>query len=148
MRIISILIIALFLVLPEQVEAKQSETNKVTLDENAIWLTASFQQTKKKKDAMYTAVLVNQVAEGYFFKVNYLTGELKMEGYYTDAEMTMPNGIFTFYHKNGQVESMGEFADGTKFGIWQRYDSTGRALTNKIYTSQQMMDAITNSETD
>jgi len=102
-----------------------------------------FHITKKKKEAFYTATMVNQAADGFFFKVHYLSGELKMEGYYADETMLQPNGVFTFYHKNGQIESMGEYADGSKFGIWQRFDSTGTVRTNKIYTSQQMMDAIT-----
>lgn len=100
--------------------------------DGAIYLDERMQETKKK-NATYYCELVGVTDETYHFKAYFLSGELKMEGWYTDEEMKEPHGLFTFYYQSGQVESKGEYRDGEKYGIWQRYDRYGNEKPEKIY---------------
>ncbi len=94
---------------------------------------------KSKKDAAYYAELIGQYEGKHTFKVKYLSGEVKMEGTYLDADMKLPHGEFTYYYASGKVESQGEYRDGYKYGIWQRYDPGGNEKPEKIYAAGAML---------
>lgn len=108
----------------------------------AIYLDNRMEPVKAKKDAMYYADKVENTEKGYHFKVYFLSGELKMDGWYADEEMTIPQGFFTYYYRSGQIESQGEYRDGAKYGIWQRYDRMGNPKPERIYAFIPMMRAI------
>jgi antitoxin component YwqK of YwqJK toxin-antitoxin module len=110
-------------------------------DDDAIYLDERMKETKKKH-ATYYCELVEQTEKGYHYKAYFLSGELKMDGWYSDEEMTQPHGPFTFYYKSGQVESTGEYRDGEKYGIWQRYDIFGNEKAEKVYAYLPMLRQI------
>jgi len=112
------------------------------LDGNEIYLNQHMEVIEKKKEATYVCEIVDQTDEGYHAKAYFMTGELKMEGWFADKALTKPHGNFTYYYQNGKVESEGSFRDGSKFGLWQRYDFEGNPKSEKIYATLQMMQAI------
>ncbi len=109
-----------------------------THGDDAIYLDDRMQETKKK-NATYYCELVGVADELYHYRAYFLTGELKMEGWYTDEKMKEPHGLFTFYYQSGQVESKGEYRDGEKYGIWQRFDRYGNEKPEKVYAFLPML---------
>jgi len=107
-----------------------------------IYLTKQMEVTDNKKEASYVCEIVNESERGYQVKAYFMTGELKMEGWFKEKELTTPHGEFVFYYQNGQVESEGEFMEGSKFGLWERFDFEGNPKPEKIYATSQMMEAI------
>ncbi len=65
-------------------------------------------------------------------------GRLIAEGQFLDARLQEMHGSFVFYHSNGQVESKGRFEHGHKSGVWQRFDPSGRSLSDRIYDPEAM----------
>lgn len=110
-------------------------------EDDAVYLNERMQETKKK-NASYYCKLVGVTDNLYHYKVYFLSGEIKMEGWYTDAEMKTPQGIFTYYYQTGQVESKGEYKEGEKYGIWQRFDRYGNEKPEKIYAFLPMLREI------
>lgn len=107
-------------------------------DDRAIYLDERMRETKKK-DATYYCELVGVTDEMYHYRAYFLSGELKMEGWYADEEMKKPQGQFIFYYQSGHVESEGEYRDGEKYGIWKRYDRYGNEKPEKIYAFLPML---------
>ena len=60
-------------------------------------------------------------------------GLLVMTGTYADARFSTANGRFTYYHRNGRVESIGMYVNGAKRGTWYRFDARGNLLGERIY---------------
>lgn len=116
-------------------------------DEEAIYLDERMRETKKKY-ATYYCKLVGVTDEMYHYKAYFLSGELKMEGWYVDEEMEKPHGLFTFYYQSGQVESKGEYRDGEKYGIWQRYDRYGNEKPEKVYAFLPMLKELEKAKED
>nr|MDQ3101194.1 hypothetical protein [Bacteroidota bacterium] len=63
-----------------------------------------------------------------------LVGQIRMTGSYLDTELLNENGLFTFYHPNGAVESRGMFDKGLKSGTWSRFQSDGTPKAERNYT--------------
>ncbi len=70
---------------------------------------------------------------GYEVRLKHDNGALQMIGLYSDQQRTVANGTFSFYHSNGQLESTGNYVNGTKKGIWKRFDANGNALAERVY---------------
>ncbi len=70
---------------------------------------------------------------GWAVRVYNPGGQLLMTGVFTDKELSVAEGPFTFYFTNGQVESSGSFERGYKTGVWKRYNSEGVALPERVY---------------
>lgn len=111
-------------------------------DDKGIYLDAYMERVSNKKSAAYYCELESQTEAGYHYKVYYMTGELKMDGWYEDAEMLLAQGTFTYYYKSGQVECTGEYLENVKFGLWERYSEDGTEKPEKLYASLQMMEAL------
>ena len=79
---------------------------------------------------------VRKTAGGYLVKVKAANGSLRMVGTYSDEQLTVANGIFSYYHDNGRLESEGRIVNGVKTGTWTRYDRSGNAKSEKIYNGQ------------
>lgn len=105
-------------------------------------MTNHMEVTDNKKDAAYVCEIVEESDQGFHVKAYFLTGELKMDGWFQDEDLTQPHGEFTYYYQNGQVESKGEFLEGSKFGLWERFDFEGNPKPEKIYATLQIMQAI------
>ncbi|MFM1931225.1 MAG: hypothetical protein RL226_528 [Bacteroidota bacterium] len=69
----------------------------------------------------------------YYVQVEYLAGTLKMSGSYIDAALTIEDGHFVYYYRNGQVESEGVYKHGRKVGVWSRYFFDGSVRPDRIY---------------
>lgn len=111
-------------------------------DGNEVYLDAYLRVTKKKKLASYYCTIEERASEGYHVKAYFLTGELKMDGWYADEEMRVEQGLFTYFYQSGQIESAGEYKEGVKVGIWKRFDSKGNEKPEKVYQSLEVMQAI------
>ncbi len=135
MRIFRIMIVTFLSIGSLQVSAKSD-------DDKGIYLNAYLEKVNGKKSASYYCELVEQTDIGYHYKVYYMTGELKMDGWYADEEMEQAHGLFSYYYQSGQMESTGEYLDDVKFGIWERYSANGTEKPEKLYASLQMMKAV------
>jgi hypothetical protein len=111
-------------------------------EDGQFFMNSHMEIISKEKDASYKGVVVEKNEMGYHVKAYFLSGELKMEGFFADEDLQVPSGWFTYYYQNGKVESMGEFKDGEKFGLWQRFDFEGNEKPEKIYATLQTMQAI------
>jgi antitoxin component YwqK of YwqJK toxin-antitoxin module len=58
------------------------------------------------------------------------------------------HGEFKYYYRSGKLESIGEFREGGKYGIWQRFDEDGTEKPEKIYASQPMLKALAKEKAD
>lgn len=94
------------------------------------------------KKATYYRVNEGKDGELYIGKTYSIEGKLKAEGRYADAGLNVPNGPFVFYHPNGKVESRGEYVNGNKSGLWERFDVWGGALAEKIYAPEALENII------
>lgn len=112
------------------------------VDGNEIYLDAYMQVTNKKKLASYYCTLEEKTEDGFHYKAYFLSGELKMDGWYSDEEMTTEHGLFTYFYASGQIESVGEYSQGVKAGVWKRFDKYGKEKPEKVYQSLQIMQAI------
>jgi hypothetical protein len=73
---------------------------------------------------------------GWYVRVYGHEGILVMTGSYSDEALTIAEGMFTFYHMNGVVESTGPFHLGAKVGVWKRYNERGDPLLDRIYNER------------
>jgi hypothetical protein len=73
---------------------------------------------------------------GWYVRVYGHEGILVMTGSYSDEALTIAEGMFTFYHMNGVVESTGLFHLGAKVGVWKRYNERGDPLLDRIYNER------------
>ena len=111
-------------------------------DDGEFFMNSYLEIVNKEKDAFYKCEIVDQDELGYHVKAYFLTGELKMEGTFTDKDLELKEGQFTYYYQNGQVESAGEYREGAKFGLWKRFDFEGNEKPEKIYATLQTLKAI------
>lgn len=94
------------------------------------------------KKATYYRESAGTEGELFIGKTFAIGGKLKAEGTYKDAELTVPHGHFTFYHPNGRVESRGEYINGNKAGVWERFDAWGEPLAEKIYNPEPLANIV------
>ena len=106
-----------------------------------IYLSAALEACQKKQAQFYMEPS-GMDGPDHTSRIYTMAGKLKAEGRYADAGLTIPNGQFTFYHENGQVESKGRYEMGLKSGVWERYDDWGRALAEKIYNPDPLKDIL------
>lgn len=101
----------------------------------------------KRGEASYIMEVVKDLDTVYFVQVKNMKGGLKMEGYYTDEALTTEHGQFTYYYKNGQVESRGNFSMGSKSGLWLRFHQDGRSKAERLYDTEVLATVVyTNAE--
>jgi hypothetical protein len=95
-------------------------------------------------NAWYTSSAVLNENGLYDVNVYTLGGELVMSGQYTDASLTIQDGLFKYYYANGMKESEGMYSQGTKVGPWKRWDMNGNQKPDRIYPtdSEEMMRTI------
>jgi hypothetical protein len=74
---------------------------------------------------MFEGQYRNDKRNGLFRKYYELTNQLTYEENYTD---NLPDGSFTWWYSNGQLESKKYFAKGTPVGVWKFYDKKGKLI--------------------
>ena len=102
-------------------------------DEKVIYLDTQL-EIVKKKGATFYANKVFAGDLGFAVKAYFMTGELKYSGYYKSEDLRIQNGKFIYYHQNGKIESQGEYINGAKSGLWERFDETGKPKQERFYT--------------
>lgn len=66
-------------------------------------------------------------------------GVKKHEG---NFENDIPNGEWSIYHDNGELDSRGFFVRGKKEGIWEYWDNTGMFLYYKKYSNGEFVQIL------
>jgi hypothetical protein len=109
--------------------------------EPRLYLSEVLEPTVKKKAAYYREP-VGRDGELFIGKTFSMEGKLKAEGTYLDEQLQVPHGRFTFFHANGKVESRGQYVQGNKSGVWERYDVWGQALAEKVYNPEPLANIV------
>ena len=78
----------------------------------------------------------------YLVAVNSNAGILRMQGAYLDSSLAVQDGVFTYYHPNGRMESEGRYVAGMKSGTWVRYAIDGGRLSERNYTGRSVDELI------
>jgi hypothetical protein len=92
---------------------------------------AGYAPTKEEKNALLR--IASMEPNGWAVRVLSPEGALMMTGLYADEQLTVPNGRFTYFYSNGQIESSGLFQGGLKRGVWFRYNALGGLLAERVY---------------
>lgn len=81
---------------------------------------ASYYSVIEKKDSLWN-------------RMDYFVHEksLQMQGSYKDEATNIEEGHFVYYHSNGVLESVGNFKNGKRDGLWVRY-----------YNNRMMYDSV------
>jgi len=111
-------------------------------ERESIYLDQRMELVSNKNQASYYCKLEEKTEKGFLYHAYFITGELKMTGLYLDEDMKTPNGVFTFYHRNGQIESTGSYRNGKKYGLWQRFHEDGSEKAEKIYAIDPVLNAL------
>ena len=107
------------------VEHSRSTPDLVGPDMNTIAL-------RNARDPMVRTT-VRSADGSYGVRVNDASGQLRMEGSYSDVALNDPHGAFSFYHANGRLESAGTFDHGLKSGLWHCATVSGHARVDRWY---------------
>ena len=78
----------------------------------------------------------------YLVAINSNAGILRMQGAYLDSSLAVQDGVFTYYHPNGRMESEGRYVAGMKSGTWVRYAIDGARLSERNYTGRSVDELI------
>src|SRR5688500_8389622 len=110
-------------------------------DEGRTYLDGGLASTTKK-NAKFFLIGEGKRDDLFIGRLYSIDGKLRSEGTYRDEALRVEHGAFIFYHPNGQIESRGEYILGNKSGVWERFDSTGKALAENIYDHQPLLNII------
>ena len=109
--------------------------------EERVYLSATLEEAPKAQAAYYKQQ-AGKDGDKFIGKTFSMDGKLKVEGRYVDPDLRIEDGVFTFYHPNGKIESTGAYAQGWKSGVWQRFDQWGRPLSEKVYDPEVLANVI------
>lgn len=97
------------------------------------YLDGNYSVVDNQAQARYYREALHGVNELTNVRLHFIDGTLKMEGSYADLNFQQPQGIFSFYYHNGQLESQGEYCSGRKCGIWKRWSWDGSTRADRLY---------------
>ena len=63
--------------------------------------------------------------------------KLFLTAYCTDSTLSEFNGLFTSFHLNGSREEEGNYKNGSKEGVWQKWDTLQRKIDSTVYLQDQ-----------
>jgi len=63
--------------------------------------------------------------------------KLYLTAFCTDSTLSEFNGLFTSFHLNGNKAEEGNYKNGSKEGVWQKWDSLQRKLDSTVYLQDQ-----------
>jgi hypothetical protein len=101
--------------------------------EGPIWLDQHLKPCKKNNGLLYMKVA--QSTGAYELEVMDKSHNKIMKGQSLDPKGTEWNGNFEFYHPDGNIESRGLYQEGAKVGVWERFDSKGNQLAERMYAA-------------
>jgi TonB family protein len=109
--------------------------NLCAQDAEIHYIDARFNRVESAEESHYTReVQFNSETQRYDVRVYYPGKELKMVGQYMDEALQLAEGEFSYYYRNGQLESQGMYSSGVKYGSWKRYEWDGSLKPEKHYT--------------
>lgn len=119
-----LLLVTTYLALPNNIVAQKK-----------IFYDKSWEKTKEKNASYYR--IVTPEGSNYLVKDYYLPeNQLQMEGKYTSSKLADVDreGVFVYYHRNGQKSSEGEYKAGKNVGEWTYWfkDGTKRSGGNFV----------------
>lgn len=93
------------------------------------------EELQKQQEEIGAAYVRTSEKKGDVYDVNvtFIGGQLFMTGQYADEKLTIPHGHFTYYLLDGNKESEGDYFQGTKVGVWRRWDANGGPLPDRQY---------------
>ncbi len=105
-------------------------------EEDKTFLDEHFKPVPNMSGAKYyRTVSVNQ--ENLFYaEVFYLTDQPQMKGHYLDIELTTLHGDCAYFHRNGKIESEGQYEKGKRVGVWKRFTLFGEKRLDRYYASK------------
>ena len=68
-----------------------------------------------------------------------INGPMVSSEQFRDHDGTKPNGIFSFYHRSGYVDSSGQVQNGFPHGDWGYCNDTGRVMFIKTYNMGKLV---------
>ncbi len=71
----------------------------------------------------------------YFIREN----KLQMKGTYKDSACKIAEGMFHYFHANGNLSSKGEYRTGKKEGLWLSYHSNTMMRDSAFYSKGQLI---------
>ncbi|NND93659.1 MAG: hypothetical protein HKN45_02275 [Flavobacteriales bacterium] len=101
------------------------------------WLDVTMQPCKKGKAYYYLSH--TPMEDGQMVKMYDLADRLRMKGFTEDKRGEIYDGPFEFYYANGNVESRGQYIKNQKVGLWERYDTHGNKLAERMYAAYNPM---------
>jgi hypothetical protein len=63
--------------------------------------------------------------------------KLYLTAYCTDSTLSEFNGLYTSFHSNGNKEEEGIYKNGSKEGVWQKWDTLQRKVDSTVYLQDQ-----------
>jgi hypothetical protein len=109
-----------------------SQTNK----RYVYYFDANFSSVEKSK-----AVILGEGSyENGAFRLNCYSknrDKLLLTAFCTDSTLSKFNGLYTSFHPNGNKEEEGIYKNGSKEGVWQKWDSLQRKVDSTIYLQDQ-----------
>ena len=51
-----------------------------------------------------------------------------------------PDGIWEWYHYNGQLQQIGNYKDGEEDGLWRWYNDQGKASNTETYKDGKLLE--------
>ena len=100
------------------------------------YLDATLTSVEKSK----AVVLGEGSYENGAFKLNCYSmnrDKLFLTAFCTDSTLSEFNGLFTSFHLNGYKEEVGNYKNGSKEGVWQKWDSLQRKVDSTVYLQDQ-----------
>ena len=100
------------------------------------YLDATLTSVEKSK----AVVLGEGSYENGLFRLNCYSmnrDKLFLTAYCTDSTISEFNGLFTSFHLNGSREEEGNYENGSKEGLWQKWDTLQRKIDSTIYLQDQ-----------
>lgn len=102
-----------------------------------VYLDGNYSIVNSPEVARYYSEAMHGETGHLLVRIYHTEGTLKMEGSYLAATPDVPDGFFTYYYRNGQVESQGEYLRGRKAGTWKRWAWDGTSKPDRIYPEPQ-----------
>lgn len=102
-------------------------------DTLTIYYDQDWEKTRKKSEAFFYRKTYKKEKKKWVASDFFINGQLQMEGQFTSKKGKVRTGKFTYYHENGQIESVGFYKDDYKNGEWLSFYEDGKKESEGVY---------------
>jgi len=102
-------------------------------DTLVVYYNSDWDEISQEKKAVFYRKLYQVSEDTWQAKDYFIEGNLQMVGQFKSELTKERKGIFTYYFKNGQVESTGLFVDNNEEGEWLYYYENGKIKKEAIF---------------